>query len=177
MRAAGRHRFTRLSHDKSPRGHQPSPPPLWPMVELNQRTGRDPGNTSEPIITRRTQASHWHCPSGWKTKTHLLLPLAATCINGLVRVCAAPTPPSPGESRGRAAVQPATAEGRCWPVDQGPVSPLPYTTPSGPRTLTTACGFFQIHNSTSDPQTRGETRSDKDAEGSLGFPALTECPG
>lgn len=59
-------------------------------------------------------------------------------------------------------------------MDQGPVRlrPFPSPTPYGPRTSTTARGIFQIHNSTSDPKTRRDKQSEKDAEGSLGFPLL-----
>lgn len=193
MRAAGQRRFTRLSPDKSPRGHQPSRSlSLQPMVELNQRTGRDPRNTSAPIIKRLTQAitlapsigsekkhtfllrqhahSHLHLGRGERKKQQTR---PGQCVNSAAPEAALQS--SPPHSRRETLALRIRAR-----RDRGPPFPLSKT-------------FWSLHIDHSSwhlfkritvPQTQKQdetSRATRTQEGSLGFPGLfsarTVCPG
>lgn len=167
----------------SPWGHQSSRPlSLLPMVELNQRAGQDPSNTREPTIKRLTQTialapsigleKHTFCSASMLIVTCNWVKRKKSIEHGLDSVWTAP--PWGGQKQYCSLVR--SRRRKMLACSSSPVRrrPLPSLTQSGPCTSTTACGIFEIQNSTSDSKRGRGKQSYQDAEGSLGCPVFSE---
>lgn len=163
------------------------------MVELNQRTGRDPRYTRELTIKPLTQAItlapsnvlEKHASCSGSTLSHLYVSeengkhrtRPGKCVQTFPLV---PTPHPALPMERPEAVQLASAEERCWALDQGSVR-LSLAHIVWSLHIDHSLWHLSDHNSTSDPKHDEMSRATGMQKGSLGFPRLVSagspCPG
>lgn len=134
----------------------PPVPSLQPMVELNQRTGRDPRHTRENTsyhtgTVRRVGTTHFLL----RRHVHSRLGLGEERENAQQGPDSVPTAPPSTRGRHCGPVSPSRRETLACGSGPSEAEALSLSdTLRPPRTSTTACGVFQTHSSTSDPKTR-----------------------